>query len=66
MGENGKLFGSVTNKEIAQALFEQTNVSVDKKKIILNEPIKMIGEKEVEIKILQDVSAKIIVNVMGL
>ena len=66
MGENGKLFGSVTNKEIAQALLEQTGVSIDKKKIILSEPIKTVGEKEVEIKVMHDVSAKIIVNVTGI
>ena len=65
MGENGKLFGSVTNKEIAQALLEQTGVSIDKKKVILNEPIKTVGEKEVEVKVMHDVSAKIIVNVTG-
>ena len=66
MGENGKLFGSVTNKEIAQALLEQTGVSIDKKKVILSEPIKTVGEKEVEIKVMHDVSAKIIVNVIGI
>jgi len=63
MGENGKLFGSVTNKEVAIALSEQFGISIDKKKIVLNEPIKMVGEKDVEIKIMQEVSAKIIVNV---
>ncbi|MCL2873355.1 MAG: 50S ribosomal protein L9 [Defluviitaleaceae bacterium] len=64
MGENGKLFGSVTNKEIAQALLDQIGVSIDKKKIVLNEPIKTVGEKDVEIKVMHDVSAKIIVNVI--
>ena len=65
MGTSGKLFGSVTNKEIAQALLEQTGVSIDKKKVILSEPIKSVGEKEVEIKVMHDISAKIIVNVTG-
>ena len=44
-GDNGKLFGAVTNKEIAVALKEQTGLAVDKKKISLNDPIKAIGEK---------------------
>ena len=44
-GDNGKLFGAVTNKEIAVALKEQTGLAVDKKKISLNDPIKSVGEK---------------------
>ncbi len=56
-GDNGKLFGSVTNKEIAVALEEQTGLKIDKKKIILDEPIKSVGVKKVEIKLPQNVSA---------
>ena len=44
-GENGKLFGSVTNKEIAQELKKQHNITIDRKKIVLDEPIKQLGQK---------------------
>ncbi len=63
MGENGKLFGSVTSKEISQALEEQTGISIDKKKIHVSEPIKEVGEKTVEIKLSPEVSATLLVNV---
>ncbi|MEA4815549.1 MAG: 50S ribosomal protein L9 [Lachnospiraceae bacterium] len=62
-GENGKIFGSVTNKEIAAALLEQAGISIDKKKIILPETIKTIGTKEVDVKIHSKVDAKITVNI---
>jgi len=62
-GENGRLFGSVTNREIAQALYEQENISVDKKKIVLNEAIKTTGEAIVDVKLHANVTAKLTVNV---
>ena len=61
-GENGKIFGSVTSKEIADKLVE-AGYDVDKKKIILKEPIKTPGNYVVEVKFLPDVSTKITVNV---
>lgn len=61
-GENGKIFGSVTSKEIAEKLAE-VGYDVDKKKIILKEPIKTPGNYVVEVKFLPDVSTKIKVNV---
>lgn len=61
-GENGKIFGSVTSKEIAERLAEAGH-EIDKKKIVLKEPIKTPGIYTVEIKFLPDVSAKIKVNV---
>lgn len=61
-GENGKIFGSVTSKEIADKLVE-TGYDVDKKKIILKEPIKTPGNYVVEVKFLPDVSTKIKVSV---
>lgn len=61
-GENGRIFGSVTSKEIADKLSE-AGYDVDKKKIILKEPIKTPGVYTVEIKFLPDVSTKITVNV---
>lgn len=64
-GEGGKIFGSITVKEIADKLKEQANIDIDKRKIILDEPIKALGKKEIEIKVYPEVSAKITVNVLG-
>jgi large subunit ribosomal protein L9 len=61
-GENGKFFGSVTNKEIAQKLFEQ-GFDIDKKKIILSSNIKAQGTYEVAVKISPEETAKIFVEV---
>lgn len=58
-GENGKLFGSVTGKDISEALEKQHGIVVDKKKIVLPEPIKNIGEFQVEIKVYPEISAKL-------
>ena len=64
-GDNGKLFGSVTNKEIASALSAKTGLAIDKKKVILDEPIKSIGEKQVEVKLHPQVSARITVEIVS-
>ncbi len=58
-GENGKIFGSITAKEIAEKLSEQFSISVDKKKVLLKDTIKNLGEFKVEVKFLPDVIAKI-------
>ena len=50
-GEGGKLFGSITSKEIAEAFEAQHGIKLDKKKIMLDEPIKMIGESELEVRL---------------
>ena len=63
-GDNGKLFGSVTNKEIAVALEEQAGIKVDKKKVVLDDQIKMVGEKTVVIKIHPQVSAELKVAII--
>lgn len=62
-GDNGKLFGSITTKDIAEALEKQEKIKVDKKKIVLNNPIKTTGEKEVVVKLFEEVSAKLKVTV---
>lgn len=64
-GEGGKLFGSITSKDIADALKEQHGIDVDKRKIQLDAPIKNAGETTVDIKIFPEVttSLKIIVEV---
>ena len=64
VGEGGKLFGSVSSKEIAAALQEQHQLEVDKKKIVLEEPIKELGVHTVKIKLHKDVAANVTVNVI--
>ncbi len=61
-GENGKVFGSVTSKEIASRLSD-LGYELDKKKILLKEPLKTVGEYPVEIRFMEGVSAKITVVV---
>ncbi|MBE6645912.1 MAG: 50S ribosomal protein L9 [Ruminococcaceae bacterium] len=62
-GADGRLYGSVTSKDIAESLSKLINAEVDKRKINLKESIKAYGNYEVEIKLYQDVSAKFIVKV---
>lgn len=62
-GENGKLFGSITSKDIAEALAKQENIKIDKKKIDLPSPIKQTGETEVSVKLFPEISATLKVNV---
>ena len=63
-GENGKVFGSVTSKDIADALKEQ-GFDVDKKKIQLDSPIKTIGETTVNVKLFTEITGKVKVNVVS-
>lgn len=65
-GENGKVFGSITTKEIAENLEKQYKIAVDKKKINLQEPIKNLGTFNIEIKLYDRVNAKLKVNVIGM
>lgn len=65
-GEGGRLFGSVTSKEIADALKKQHGVEVDKRKLELKEPIKALGNYEVHVKIHSDVIATLKVHVFAL
>ena len=62
-GENGKLFGSITSGDIADALKMQGHIVVDKKKIVLDEPIKAIGVIKVKIKLHSEVSAQLTVEI---
>ena len=64
-GENGKIFGSITSKDIVDALKEQKKITVDKKKIQLDNPIKGIGEMTVNIKLYPEVTAKLKVSVIA-
>ena len=63
-GENGKFFGSVTSKEIADALLEM-GYEIDKKKIVIKDPIKAEGIFGVEVKIYPTISFTINVKVVG-
>ncbi len=63
-GENGKLFGSITGKDVADAIKAQHKIAVDKKKVVLHEAIKALGTYEVEIKVYPEVSAKVNVKVI--
>lgn len=63
MGEGGKLFGSVTAKDIADALLEQHKFEMDKRKIELKDSIKSLGSYEVVIKIHPEVSTRIQVHI---
>lgn len=62
-GEGGRLFGSITSKDIAEALEKQQNISIDKRKFILDSPIKQTGEFEIEVKVYPEVVAKLKVAV---
>lgn len=63
VGEGGKTFGSVSNKEIATAIKEQYKVDIDKKKIVMNDPIKQVGIYTVPVKLHPQVTAGIKVAV---
>ena len=62
-GDNGKAFGSVSGKEIARAAEEQLGLDLDKKKLVLPEPLKTLGVHEVAVKLHRDVTAKLTVKV---
>jgi len=64
-GADGRLYGSVTSKDIAEALSKIIGIEVDKRKINMKEAIKAYGSFDVEIKLLQDITAKFIVKVHG-
>ena len=64
-GENGKIFGSVSSKEIAENLEKQYKISIDKKKIEIKEPIKVLGIRTVEARLFEGVIGKIKLNVIS-
>ena len=65
-GGGEKLFGSVTNKELAGAISEQLNIDIDRKKITLPDSIKTIGEHKVEIRLHTDVVASLSLTIKSL
>lgn len=62
-GENGKLFGSVTAKDIADALKAQHGIDIDKRKIVLNSDIKTTGDLTVDAKLYPQITGKIKVSI---
>lgn len=62
-GEGGRLFGSITSKDIAEALKKQYKISIDKKKIELKENIKTSGITDVEVRVYPEITANLKVNV---
>ena len=62
-GEDGKLFGSVTSKDIAEALEAQKEIKVDKRKIALNAPVRNVGRIEVKVKTYAGVEGNLTVVV---
>ena len=65
-GDNGKLFGAVTSMDIEKAVKEQTGIEIDKRKVVLNDSIKATGNYDVTVKLFEDISAKLKVEIKGL
>ena len=62
-GDSGRLFGAITNKDVAEAINSEFNLSIDKKKVVVN-TIKVAGTYEVEVKLYPEVSTKMKVNIV--
>ena len=62
-GENGKLFGAVASKDIAEAVEKQLGFKLDKKKIVLDEPVKNTGKKQVPVTLYPGITATLDVSV---
>ena len=58
-GEGGRIFGSITSKDIADAINMQLGMDLDRKKVKLDAPIKQVGQTDVDMRLYQDVNAKI-------
>ena len=63
-GENGKIFGGVTSKEISEQLQKQHKITLDKRKIELKETIKSLGSFNVHIKLFEDIIGKLNVKIV--
>ena len=64
-GSNGKIYGSVTSREIADKLKEQTGIDLDKRKISVPDPIKSFGVYELDVKVYPEISSKLTVKVVS-
>lgn len=63
-GKDGKFYGAVTSKDIAEALKTQARIEVDKRKVILDSPIKAFGTYKVDIKLYQEISGRVTIMVI--
>ena len=63
VGGGGKLFGSITSMDIADAIKQQLDLDIDKRKIVLAKPIKELGKTEVEVKLYEGIAATVVVDV---
>ena len=63
-GQNGKVFGSVTGADVSDAL-KAAGYEVDKRKVVLTSPIKTLGQYDIELKLMEGISAKIKIDVQG-
>ena len=64
-GKNGKIFGGVTSKEIAENLSKEYNIDVDKKKILLKDTIKNLGSFTVDIKLFENIVANLKIQILS-
>lgn len=62
-GENGRLFGSVTSKEISEAILKQHGIEIDKKRIVMDGALKDLGEVTLQVKLHAGISTEIVVSV---
>ena len=58
-GSDGRLYGSVTTKDVSDALAKDFGISIDKRKIVMNDPIRAYGNYQLDVKLYTDVSGKI-------
>lgn len=63
VGEGGKLFGSITSADLSRAIKQSANLDIDKRKILLGEPIKAVGDYTATVKLFQDITAALKVKV---
>ncbi len=65
-GDNGKLFGAVTSIDIEKAIKDQLKIEVDKRKVVLKDSIKALGQYEIVVKLFEDINAKVKINIEAL
>ena len=64
-GDNGRIFGSITSKEISMELNNQYKIEIDKKKINLRDPIKELGAFNIDIKLYEGIIGQLNINIVG-
>ncbi|MGI6603821.1 MAG: 50S ribosomal protein L9 [Firmicutes bacterium] len=64
-GEGGRLFGSITNQDVATAVEKELGLTVDKRRVEMKEPLKALGSYTVTLRLYTEVTADITVNVVG-